>query len=108
MTKALSDEWATLASELPGDATIIQNRISFLDTKANKKLASGVDIDAAKSSLSDASSDWTKAQASFAGGNLQDAVITARSVKSKFEALAASMKLDFTKPAAVQDTSPGA
>jgi hypothetical protein len=54
VTKALNDDWTSLASALPGDASAIQSRIDFLNKKANKKLAGGVDLDAAKSSLSDA------------------------------------------------------
>jgi hypothetical protein len=107
VTKALNDEWTSLASALPGDASAIQSRIDFLNKKANKKLAGGVDLDAAKSSLSDATSLWSKAQAAFAGGNLDEAVTTAKSAKIKLDALAASLKLDFSQPAAVQDTTAG-
>jgi hypothetical protein len=107
VTKALNDDWTSLASALPGDANAIQSRIDFLNKKANKKLAGGVDLDAAKSSFSDATSLWSKAQAAFAGGNLDEAVTTAKSVKIKLDALAASLKLDFSQPAAVQDTTAG-
>jgi hypothetical protein len=105
--KALNDEWTSLAGVLPGNANAIQSRIDFLDKKANKKLAGGVDLDAAKSGLSDVTSLWSKAQAAFAAGNVDEAVTTARSVKTKLDALAASLKLDFSQPAAVQDTTPG-
>ncbi len=104
--KGLNEEWTALAAELPGNANAIQSRIDFLSKKANQKWAAGVDLDAAKSSLSDATALWSKAQAAFAGGNLDEAVTTAKSAKTRLEALAASMKLDFTKPAAVLDTTP--
>ncbi len=107
VTKALNDDWTSLASALPGDASAVQSRIDFLNKKANKKLAGGVDLDAAKSSLSDTTSLWSKAQAAFAGGNLDEAVTTAKSVKIKLDALAASLKLDFSQPAAVRDTTVG-
>jgi hypothetical protein len=104
--KGLNDEWTSLASTVPQDTTAIQSRIDFLSKKANKKLASGVDLDAARTGLSAVTALWSKAQAAFAGGNLAEAVTTAKSAKTSVEALAASMKLDFKQPAAVQDTSP--
>jgi hypothetical protein len=104
--KGLNLEWTALATVLPGNVNIIQSRIDFLSKKQNKKIASGVDLDAAKSSLVDATTLWSTAQASFAAGRLDEAVTTANSVKMKLAGLAASMKLDFKEPAAVQDTSP--
>ena len=104
--KGLNDEWTSLASALPGNANAIQSRIEFLSKKVNQKMASGVDLDAAKASLSDANLQWSKAQAAFAGGNLKDAVANGKSAKTSYDALAASMKLDFKEPAAVTDTSP--
>ncbi len=107
LTKGFNEQWTSLSAMLPGDANAIQSRIDFLSKKENKKLAAGVDLDSAKASLGDASSLWSKAQAAFAAGNVSEAVTTAKEVKTKFEALAASMKLDFSQPAAVQDTAPG-
>ena len=104
--KGLNLEWTALATVLPGNVNVIQSRIDFLSKKENKKLASGVDLDAARSSLGDATTLWSTAQAAFAGGRLDEALATANSVKAKLEGLAASMKLDFKEPAAVQDTSP--
>jgi hypothetical protein len=98
--KALNDNWTSLAASLPGDVTAIQSRIELLGKKSSKKMAQGIDIDAAKAGLGDASSLWSKAQAAFAAGNLDEAVTTAKEVKSKIEALAASLKLDLAQPAA--------
>lgn len=105
--KQLRTEWMNFASSLPENATEIQNRIIFLSKKENKSLASGVDLDAARSSLDQVGALWSKAQSAYSAGNLPDAVTTAKSVKSGEDALAASMKLDFKQPAAVRDTSPG-
>lgn len=105
IVRGFNDQWASLSAALPGYATAIQSRIDFLSKRENKKLAGGVDLDAAKSGLSDAQAIWAKAQASFTQGNAEEAVTTAKTAKSKFDALAASMKLDLTRPAAVQDTS---
>jgi hypothetical protein len=92
--KVLNDEWAALAASLPADVIAIQSRIDLLSKKSSKKLAAGIDLGAAKSGLGDASSLWSKAQAAFAAGNLQEAVSTAKDVKAKTAALAASLKLD--------------
>jgi hypothetical protein len=98
--KALNDKWTALAGSVPGYMTAIQDRIDFLGKKANKKAAAGIDIDAAKSGLSDAMSLWSKAQAAFAAGNMEEAVATAQSVKSKVESVAAALKLDLSAPVA--------
>jgi hypothetical protein len=106
VVKALKTEWLSFSSSLPENASEIQNRIDFLGKKENKKLASGVDLDAARTSLGQANALWSKAQSAFSAGNLPDAVTTAKSVKGSLDALAASMKLDFKQPAAIRDTSP--
>jgi hypothetical protein len=105
--QGFTDQWNALAAAIPGNATAIQGRIDFLSKKENKKLATGVDLDAARSNLSDAAASWQKAQDAFAqGNNLEVAVTIAKATKSKLDALAASMKLDLTQPAAVRDTAP--
>ena len=100
LLKALNDQWTGLAAALPGDMTAIQSRIDQLSSKAGKKMAAGVDLDAAKASVGDVSSLWSKAQAAFASGNLAEAVSTAKEVKTKVEALAASLKVDLPPPQA--------
>ena len=94
--KALNDKWTALAGSVPGYMTAVQNRIDALGKKANKKAAAGIDLDAARSGLSDAASLWSKAQAAFAGGNMEEAVNTAQSVRAKVQAIAATLKLDLS------------
>ena len=96
--KALNDKWTALAGSVPGYLTAIENRIDFLSKKANKKAAAGIDVDGAKSALGDAMSLWSKAQAAFASGNMDEAVSTAQNVKSKVDAVAAVLKLDLAAP----------
>jgi hypothetical protein len=91
--KALNDEWTGLAGSLPGDVTAIQSRIDLLSKKSSKKLAAGIDLDTAKAGVGDATSLWSKAQAAFAAGNLDEAVSTAKDVKVKVAALATSLKI---------------
>jgi hypothetical protein len=97
--KALNDVWTGLADTVPGAMTAVQNRVDALSMKSGKKLAAGVDMDAAKSGLAEAISLWSKAQAAFAAGNMNEAVSTAQSVKSKIEAAAGALKLSLA-PAA--------
>jgi len=110
--KALNDEWTGLSSALPGDVTAIQTRIDELSKKSNKKQAKGIDLDAAKAGAGDATSLWSKAQAAFAAGNLDEAVSTEKDVKAKVEALAATLKLDLpastAAPAAAAAPAPAA
>ena len=98
--KALNDQWTGFSGILPAAVTALQNRIDLLSKKSSKKLAAGIDLDTAKAGVGDAASLWSKAQAAFAAGNLDEAVSTAKDVKAKVEALAASLKLDLTAPAA--------
>jgi hypothetical protein len=104
--KALNDEWTGLSGALPGDVTAIQTRIDELSKKSNKKQAKGIDLDAAKAGAGDATSLWSKAQAAFAAGNLEEAVSTAKDVKAKVDALAATLKLDL--PASAASPAPAA
>jgi hypothetical protein len=98
--KAFNDEWAGFAGSLPEDIRSIQSRIELLSKKSSKKLAVGMDLDAAKATLSEATALWSKAQAAFAAGNLEEAVSTAKNVKSKIEAMATTFKLDLPPPPA--------
>jgi len=103
--KGLNDAWTGLATSLPGDVTAIQSRIDLLSKKSSKKLAAGIDLNAAKTGLSDATSLWSKAQGAFAAGNLDEAVSTAKDVKARIESLATSLKLDLPATAAAPATA---
>jgi hypothetical protein len=97
--KALNDQWTSLAATAPTEMAAVQSRIDLLSKKTSRKLAKGIDLDAAKSGLSDAQSLWSKAQAAFGNGNLDEAVSAAKEVKSKLETVASSLKLDLSAPA---------
>jgi acyl-CoA synthetase (AMP-forming)/AMP-acid ligase II len=103
--KALNESWTRLAAELPGDMTTLQSRIDLLSKKSSRKLAAGIDLDAARGGLANASSIWSKAQAAFAAGNLDEAVTTAKSVKTTLEGLASTLQVDLSAPAAATPRS---
>jgi hypothetical protein len=100
--RALNDQWTGLAGSLPADVAAVQNRIDVLSKKPGKKLGAGIDLDAAKAGAGDATALWSKAQAAFAAGNLDEAVSTAKDVKVKIEALAASLKINLPATAAAR------
>ncbi len=98
--KAFNGDWTGLAASLPNLVSAVKSRVDILSK--SKKLPAGVDLAAAKSGLEEASSLWSKAQGAFSSGNLEEAVNTAKEVKSKAEAAAAALKLDLSQPAAAK------
>ncbi len=91
--KALGDSWSALAASIPDEVAAVQSRIELLGKKSGKKMAAGIDLDGAKAAQAEAGSLWSKAQAAYAAGNLQEAVSTAQAVKAKIEGVAAALKL---------------
>jgi hypothetical protein len=98
--KQLNDSWSSLAATVPEEVTAVHGRIELLSKKSSKKMAAGIDLEAAKAAESEALALWSKAQAAFAAGNLDEAVNTAKDVKSKIEAAATSLKLSLPVAAA--------
>jgi hypothetical protein len=98
--KALDEKWTALAGTVPGFAIAIHARIEALSKPSSKKAGAGIDLAGAKAAASDASLLWSKAQAAFAAGNLDEAVTAGKDVKSKLEAVAATLKFDPAAPAA--------
>lgn len=98
--KSLNSQWADLAAELPNVVSAIQNRIELLSRKSSRNLAAGVDINAVKAGLGQASSLWSKAQGAFAASNMQEAVSTAKDVKAKLNAVATTLELALPPAAA--------
>lgn len=92
---AMAGDWKNLSASLPGVMDAVKSRVDVLSK--SRRLPSGVDLAAAKSGLADATGAWDKAKAAFAANNLEEAVTTAKDVKAKLDAAAASLKLDLTK-----------
>jgi exonuclease VII large subunit len=106
LTKQLNDQWSSLSSIVPQEFTAIQSRIDMLSQKKNRNLAKGIDLDAAKSALGDATSLWSKAQGAFGNGNMDEAVSTAKDVKAKLDTLAGTVKVDLPGGSAAPSAAP--
>ena len=96
MVKAATAEWPSLAAAVPAMVTAVTNRATAMGK--SKHAPAGVDMDAAKSAVTDANAAWTKAQAANTSGDVETAVASAHEAKAKAEAAATAMK--YTLPAA--------
>jgi hypothetical protein len=110
VTQQLNDQWSSVSSAVPQEATAIQSRIDMLSQKKNHKLAQeilkGIDLDAAKSALGDATSLWSKAQGAFGNGNMDEAVSAAKDAKAKLDTLAGTLKVDLPAGGAAPSAAP--
>jgi hypothetical protein len=97
--KALNDQWVSLSGAVPESLMAIHNRIDLLSKKSSLKMAAGIDLNAAKSDLGNATSLWSKAQGAFGNGNLDEAVKAAKAAKAQLDALAATLKVNLPAPA---------
>jgi hypothetical protein len=98
IAKNQSDQWASLSSAVPALFTEVQARLDVLSEKKNRKMAAGIDLDAAKSASSDATSEWSKAQGAFGNGNMNEAVSAAQEVETKLQALAGTLHAELPPP----------
>jgi hypothetical protein len=94
VARSQADQWTSLAAEVPALFTAVQGRLDRLSQKQNRKMAAGIDLDAARSALRDATSQWSKAQGAFGNGNMSEAVPTARDVESRLQTLAGTLHAD--------------
>ena len=92
IAKVLNTEWTGFAASLPQGITAVKSRVDVL-SKA-KRAPKGMDLAAAQSSLGDATDGWARAQAAFAGGEVDEAVATAKDVQSNIGVAAAALKLE--------------
>ena len=97
MLRALNDTWTDLAADIPVQVAAVQTRLDELAKKSGRRAPVGVDVDASKTAIGSALSLWSKAQAAFAAGNMDEAVDTAKDVKVKVTAAANAVKLDLPK-----------
>jgi hypothetical protein len=100
IAKSQTQEWTSLAAAVPALFAAVQTRLDLLSEKKNRKLAAGIDLDAARSSLGEATSQWSKAQGAFGNGNMNEAVPTAKDVESRLQTLAGTLKAQLPPGAA--------
>jgi hypothetical protein len=91
--QSLNGAWTLRANQLPDEFAAIERRLDFLGLPANRKAAAGIDLEAAKSAVRGAVSLWSKGQAAYADGNLQEAVQTADAVQAQAEAVKSAIRL---------------
>lgn len=91
VVKTMTAAWPALAASIPATLKAVTDRATALGK--SKKAPAGVDMDAAKSAVADATASWTKAQAANTSGDVETAVASANDAKAKIEAAAAAMKM---------------
>jgi hypothetical protein len=92
IAKALDTEWSGFAASLPQWITDVKNRVDEL-SKA-KRVPKDIDLPSAKSALADATDGWGRAQAAMDAGEIDNAIATAKDVKTKTKAAAGALKLE--------------
>jgi hypothetical protein len=92
IAKGQAEQWTSLVAAVPALFTAVQSRLELLSEKKNRKMAAGIDLDAARSALRDATAQWSKAQGAFGNGNMTEAVPTAKDVESRLQALAGTLQ----------------
>jgi hypothetical protein len=94
LAKSQTEQWTPLAATVPALFAAVHARLDLLSQTKNRKMASGIDLEAAKSALRDATAQWSKAQGAFGNGNMNEAVPTAKDVLSRLQALAGTLQVE--------------
>jgi|HubBroStandDraft_6_1064221.scaffolds.fasta_scaffold266734_2 hypothetical protein len=88
---ALAAQWNDISTSVPKMIESIKARLDELGK--NKLARKNIDVATAQTDLSDASSMWSKAEASHSAGDVQAAVTAGKDVEAKAEAAADALKL---------------
>ncbi len=92
LTKSLDEQWASLAGLLPADIAVLQSRVDVLAKKSTRRSAEAIDVGAAQGALREDRGLWSKAQAAFASGNMDEAVTIGKDLQRRLEDLASAVK----------------
>lgn len=102
--RKLNASWASLSASVPADLAAVRRRIdefgSASQRRAGQRGAPHIDAAAARKSLGEAASLWSKATGAFANGNMEQAVSTAQAVEERLTALAGTLAMDLPPPPA--------
>lgn len=93
LMQSLNGAWTKRANQLPEEFAAIERHLQYLNIPANRKAAAGIDVDAAQSAVRDAVSLWSKGQAAYADGNMQEAVQTADAAQAQADAIKSAIRL---------------
>jgi len=94
IAKSQTEQWTSLAAAVPALFTAVQTRLDLLSEKKTRKMAAGIDLEAAKSALREVTLQWSKAQGAFGNGNMNEAVPAAKDVESRLQALAGTLQAE--------------
>jgi hypothetical protein len=89
--KLATTQWGSLSASVPGLIAAVESRIKVLGS--SKHPPAGVDLNAAKAALTEATTGWTKAQAASTAGDIEGAAALAQTVKEQATAAATALKL---------------
>jgi hypothetical protein len=89
--KMAASDWSSLSASVPALVAAVTSRVAVLGK--SKHLPEGVDLNAAKAALAEATESWTKAQAASTAGNVEEAASSVRTAKDKATAAADALKM---------------
>jgi hypothetical protein len=89
--RVLGGRWTLLAGKVPDAITALQRRVEMLARRSGPGRPAVPDVGAARAALGRAESQWSKAQAAFATGNMAEAVATATSLEAQLDDLAGTL-----------------
>lgn len=88
---AMASQWETAAASVPKLMEAVKGRIDTI--RKGRHVPKGINLSAGESAFGDATGLWDKAQSAHTGGNLTDAVNSAKGATAKLESAAEALKL---------------
>jgi hypothetical protein len=88
---ALASQWESVAASVPQLMAAVKARIDTIGK--SRHVPKGIDLSAGESAFGDATGLWDKAQSSSTGGNLADAVNSAKDATAKLESAAEALRI---------------
>ena len=89
--KAAKEQWTALSASVPRLVEAVKSRVDVLSK--SRKPPAGVDLEAARSALAEATDEWTKAETASTAGNVEEAANLGKMAQEKATAAATALKL---------------